>query len=101
MIIHKDGKTPEELRDGDEVNINGVICLTCGSVIVSRTRHDFVACACPQREFPEMTGIFVDGGWDYCRRGSGGRSRWIELKGVVHDVKGSGLAESGSEQVSS
>lgn len=39
----------------------------------SRYRHDFVSCACPGD-----TGIFVDGGKDYLRRG-GKMENLIEL----------------------
>jgi hypothetical protein len=44
--------------------MNAVRCLKCGSIIVSRYRHDFVWCACQN--------IFVDGGEDYLRRGGPG-----------------------------
>lgn len=40
---------------------NSVRCLHCDDVIVSRTRHDFVACRCGK--------VYVDGGTDYLRRG--------------------------------
>jgi len=36
-------------------------CLSCGDIIESRHRHDFVWCKCKS--------IFTDGGKDYIRRG--------------------------------
>ena len=43
-----------------KILINMAQCLVCKTVLVSRTRHDFVSCPC---------GTFVDGGTDYLRRG--------------------------------
>ena len=40
---------------------NSAECAHCGTVIVSRTVHDFQRCHCGA--------IFVDGGNDYIRRG--------------------------------
>jgi hypothetical protein len=39
---------------------NAVNCLSCGDLIVSKHRHDFVECTCGA--------IAVDGGQDYLRR---------------------------------
>lgn len=39
----------------------GVRCTSCKDVIVSKHRHDFVACSC--------AAVFVDGGADYLRCG--------------------------------
>lgn len=36
-------------------------CQDCGDIIYSRAGHDFRNCTCGK--------IFVDGGFDYCRRG--------------------------------
>ena len=80
MIIHKGGKIPNQLMKGDKVDINGVICLTCRAVIVSRTRHGFMSCHCSQRS---GTQVSVDGGFDYIRRAMGPKAKWIELKGEV------------------
>lgn len=48
------------------LEINAAICYECRTVIVSRTRHDFVSCNCSNDG-----GIFVDGGLDYQRFGWG------------------------------
>lgn len=40
---------------------NAIKCKHCGDVIESKTRHDFVWCSCES--------CFVDGGYDYLRRG--------------------------------
>jgi hypothetical protein len=42
---------------------NAVKCLECDETIVSRTRHDYVLCGCPN-------GAMVDGGLDYMRYGA-------------------------------
>lgn len=46
---------------------NRVQCKTCGDVIESKSRHDFVCCTC-FKESKGVTGIAVDGGLDYLRR---------------------------------
>ena len=40
---------------------NKIRCKTCGDIIESRTRHEFVRCKCGR--------CFVDGGTDYSRKG--------------------------------
>ena len=47
---------------------NAIRCKNCGEVIESKSRHDFVECKC-FRESGGTTGVFVDGGHDYLRRG--------------------------------
>lgn len=42
--------------------MGAVRCLACGKVLISRSRHDFVQCGCPQ-------GTLVDGGDDYQKTG--------------------------------
>lgn len=49
---------------------NEVQCGSCGDVIFSRNRHDFVTCTCGN--------ISVDGGMDYIRR-VGGEKGYTEL----------------------
>jgi hypothetical protein len=41
---------------------SSVQCLQCNEVLISRTRHDFVSCKCPNK-------TFVDGGYDYTHVG--------------------------------
>jgi hypothetical protein len=41
---------------------NAVKCLECGETIVSRTRHDYQLCGCPNE-------TMADGGLDYMRYG--------------------------------
>jgi hypothetical protein len=45
---------------------NAVRCRGCGTVVQSHHRHDFVNHDCPVDPRIEF---FVDGGWDYLRRG--------------------------------
>ena len=47
-------------------------CDTCGAIIQSKHRHDWVRCDCPT----EDTHIFIDGGADYTRYGAGNRASW-------------------------
>jgi hypothetical protein len=54
---------------------NTAQCMTCGRIISSRHRHDFVWCACEQES---DTAIAVDGGLDYVRRVFGSKAVWKE-----------------------
>lgn len=59
---------------------NAARCLKCGTVVESRTVHDFVPCRCGA--------IFVDGGTEYLRAG-GNPSDFESLaitEGVEHVV---------------
>jgi hypothetical protein len=47
---------------------NAAKCRKCGDVIESKHRHDFVVCKCWSDD--RRTGIFVDGGLVYIRRGA-------------------------------
>lgn len=47
---------------------NAACCKNCGDTVESKHRHDLVACSCFKNK-PDTTGIFVDGGLDYLRRG--------------------------------
>lgn len=47
-------------------------CLTCGTIIQSKFRHDLVPCAC----MDEATQIFIDGGNAYTRIGYGPRAKF-------------------------
>lgn len=47
---------------------NSAECRRCGDVIVSLHRHHWVSCGCWDDD--ARTGIFVDGGTDYIRRGA-------------------------------
>lgn len=49
---------------------NAAKCLECHTVIESKSRHEFVTCACEA--------IFVDGGTTYFRFG------WTEGKRYIH-----------------
>jgi hypothetical protein len=55
---------------------NALKCLTCGKVIESVHRHDFVRCVCPD---DSDTGIFVDGGLLYQRVGYGIKAEFEDL----------------------
>jgi hypothetical protein len=43
-----------------KITTNKIRCLTCGEIIKSTYRHDFVTCKCGA--------VSVDGGLDYLRR---------------------------------
>lgn len=45
------------------ISVNNGQCLTCGSLLISLHRHDFVACKCKGTK-----NQFVDGGFNYNRR---------------------------------
>ena len=46
-----------------QIVYNAIKCLECGETIVSRSRHDYVTCKCPN-------GAMVDGGNEYERYGA-------------------------------
>jgi len=48
--------------------LNRIKCANCGDILVSRNRHDWVACSCFGNG-NENLGCFVDGGNEYCRLG--------------------------------
>jgi hypothetical protein len=50
-----------------------VKCLTCGAVIQSQHRHNFVMCDCGRGS---NTFIYVDGGADYFRMGACENARY-------------------------
>jgi len=52
--------------------LNVCRCETCGKILWSSHRHDWVACECEQESGTE---IFLDGGDDYCRWGYGKDAR--------------------------
>lgn len=47
---------------------NKARCLNCNDIIESKYRHDFISCSCFNSS-KNTTGIFIDGGLDYLRRG--------------------------------
>lgn len=51
--------------------VNAIRCIMCDTVLVSKHRHDFQRCDCPNR-------TFVDGGQDYLRYG-GADLNYIEV----------------------
>ena len=67
--------------------MNALTCLTCGTRLVSRHRHDFQRCSCP-----DATMVAVDGGDVYQRRMFGKSASWIEHDGTRHGP----LAEKGA-----
>lgn len=54
----------------------GLHCLTCDTIIVSRSVHDFVSCKCG---LDSPTGIFVDGGAEYLRYGWGSEALYEQV----------------------
>lgn len=54
---------------------NRARCKNCGDIIESMDTHDWVCCTCFHKSNGE-TGIFIDGGSNYLRRG--GHPEYIE-----------------------
>ncbi len=50
------------------INHNKAQCKNCLDIIESKHVHDFVTCSCFQDKLA-CTGIFLDGGKEYLRRG--------------------------------
>lgn len=61
------------MADGETRVGQAVKCLTCGAVIQSKHRHDFVMCDCG---YDSDTFIYVDGGAAYFRMGAGKDARY-------------------------
>ncbi len=61
--------------------VNRAKCSRCGDIIESKYRHDFVTCSCGA--------IFVDGGFDYLRRGYLEKDGdcFVELSEFIDDTK--------------
>lgn len=59
------------LRKAPLIIRNAAMCLKCGDEIESTHTHDFKSCSCGN--------IFVDGGYDYIRRGAKDISQIKEL----------------------
>ena len=68
--------------------MNAITCLTCGTRLVSRTRHDFQRCPCEDI----TTMVAVDGGHDYSRLCLGVNASWMDEDGTKHGP----LAEKGA-----
>ena len=60
-----------------QIVYNAIKCLECGETIVSRSRHDYVTCGCPN-------GAMVDGGNEYERYGAKDMDK-IEAKHIYAD----------------
>jgi len=63
---------------------NAAHCRTCNTTIESKSRHSLVVCGCPQ---DSSTGIFVDGGLAYSRRGAGVNADYFDLCEYEGDKK--------------
>ena len=62
----------EDINPKPETPINAAKCLDCGTVLVSRYRHDFQTCRCGK--------LSVDGGSDYVRRAYDEDSHVLEIR---------------------
>lgn len=51
-----------------KIILNRARCKNCGTFLESKHRHNFVVCDCFEDK-ENTTGIFIDGGTDYLRRG--------------------------------
>lgn len=58
-------------KDGQAILKNSAQCLNCGYILISVFRHDFKECSCKN--------LFVDGGFDYIRRGVKNETQFVEL----------------------
>lgn len=67
--------TPETVRrkyNIGDIFLNQVKCLSCGDIITSQNRHDFVGCSCKS--------VAVDGGSWMMRRLFGGKGEKLEYQ---------------------
>lgn len=55
---------------------NALKCCTCGVIVESFHRQDFVKCGCP---YDSDTGVYVDGGLLYQRVGYGIKAEFEDL----------------------
>lgn len=60
-------------------------CLNCKDIIESKRRHEWVACSCFSNT-EDCTGIYIDGGNDYCRVG-GNINNIKFIEETTHDSK--------------
>ena len=67
---------PNNFRNGVMMIVTGLRCLSCGDVIFSRARHDFMTCSCGK--------VSIDGGFDY-NKISGERDNFVFLKLTLAD----------------
>lgn len=67
------------------IKVNKAKCASCGDVIESKFRHDFVTCNCFKNSKGNQ-GIYIDGGKDYLRRG-GDLKNYIDLSEVKNERK--------------
>lgn len=47
----------------------GIVCLDCGTMLLSLGRHNFVTCECCEFYKVNNSGCFIDGGDEYTRCG--------------------------------
>lgn len=62
-----------------KIRSNKIRCTLCDDVIESKHRHDFKYCKCHR--------VFVDGGFDYLRRGFVEKTDYEELSDYDKDEK--------------
>lgn len=60
---------------------NSVQCLECNMILVSKNRHDFQSCNCPNQ-------AFVDGGKEYLRRGAKDFTKVKDLSEIIYEDVG-------------
>lgn len=58
---------------------NSLKCITCGDVLVSNYRHDFVKCSCPANS---DTVVYIDGGTSYLKRSVGKSAIYEDLSEI-------------------
>lgn len=64
---------------------NKAQCRNCNDIIESVDRWDWISCSCYKNDI-DTTGIFVDGGHEYLRRG-GNCGNIIELSETTGEVR--------------
>lgn len=63
-----------------------VKCLDCWDVIQSKHVHDWVCCSCFNDD-SKLTGIFIDGGGEYCRMGCKEKSQWEQIESCKYVIE--------------
>lgn len=89
-VNNKHGELLKRLEDAPRRNFlfehihEGVLCLSCGKVLISYFRHDYKTCGCPQE-------TMIDGGQiDYVRIGGADMSlvRQVEIVPLLRTKTG-------------
>lgn len=70
------------------VKRNAAQCLHCGDIIESKSHHDWISCRCYNLNLdePPFHGVYVDGGFSYCRHGWCNADEYVNLCEFTEDT---------------